>query len=181
MSIMSIQDEWAGPEWTIVRSDVDMAHVFVPNDTITFEAKSTGKYTVIHKSGPLVPDVFDSVVFVAVDGEQFSFDKVDSNYPLPLFSHQHARRYKKLADALETFAEKNKKVRRLEGTINIPCHGPCRSADHPTDTVETLIHVYQFADAVKGDDGRRRRLLVIRRPLDPASASNGNGIVLGYD
>jgi len=183
---MSANDEgltWERP-WQIVRADLDMAHVFAPQDTISFTRNGNG-YVIAHKGAAASAGYFRDVVLTEVAGEQPSFDAVSRDYPLPLFSKHHKHRYRTLADRLEVFAQTHPSLRRLEGTIKIPCHGFTHQeqesgADpHVPTSITTKIHVYQFADVVQ-DGTRLKRLLVIYKPFAPHCA-NGNGTVIGYD
>jgi hypothetical protein len=179
---MSTIDEgmWNG-NWQIVRADLDLAHVFAPQDTISF-AKNGSGYKVAHQGSAPDAQCFNDAVLRPVAGDQTSFSKLYSGR-LPLFSSHHKTRYKDLAAKLEEFAQENPSVQRLEGTIQIPCHRYSHQAQesasdyHATRMLSTMIRVYQFADAV--EEGKR--LLVIYKPLDPSCASNGNGTVIAYD
>ena len=179
---MSTNDEgiWNG-SWQIVRADLDLSHVFAPQDTLSF-ARNGSSYKVVHKGSAPDANCFNDAVLNAVDGDLPSFGKIYSGR-LPLFSSEHKTRYRDLADKLEEFAQDNPSVQRLEGSIQIPCHRhsdqlQASAADeHEVRMMTTNIRVYQFADAVENG----RRLLMIYKPLDPSCASNGNGTVLGYD
>jgi len=179
---MSANNEgiWNG-NWQIVRADLDLSHVFAPQDTISF-ARSGSGYKVAHQGSAPDAQCFNDAVLTEVAGDQTSFSKLYSG-KLPLFSQNHETRYKDLAEKLEEFAQDNPRVQHLEGTIQIPCHRYSSQAqdaavdDHETRTLSTKIRVYQFADAVEAD----KRLLVIYKPLDPSCGSNGNGTVIAYD
>jgi hypothetical protein len=184
---MSANDEgltWERP-WQIVRADLDLAHVFAPQDRISFTRNGNG-YKIAHQGAAATANYFRDVVLTEVDGEQPSFDAVSSDYPLPLFSRHHKHRYRTLADRLEVFAQKHQGLRRLEGTIEIPCHGfgyqdqESGADPHDARPITTKIHVYQFANAVQ-DGQQRKRLLVIYKPFEPSCVTNGNGTVIGYD
>src|ERR1700712_2759005 len=159
---MSTNDEgmWNG-NWQIVRADLDLSHVFAPQDTISFARNSDG-YKVAHNGSAPDAQCFNDAVLTAVEGDQVSFGKFYSG-KLPLFSRHHKTRYRDLADKLEEFAQANPSVQRLEGTIRIPCHRHPHqvqegAADHhEVRMMATHIRVYQFADAVE----KGKRLLVI--------------------
>jgi hypothetical protein len=176
--------EWDTKPWKIVRTDLDLAHVFAPDDEITF-TRNGDEYTVRHTSTEPGSNSLDGVVLTAVDGEQPAFDAISSDYPLPLFSKHHKHRYRTISERIEVFAQKNTALRRLEGKIKILCHDfryqeQEGGADrHPSKIIEPTIHVYQFANAV-ADGELRKRLLVIYQPFQP-SCTNGNGTALGYD
>ena len=176
---MSTNDEgiWDG-KWQIVRADLDLSHVFAPQDTISF-ARSGSGYQVVYNSSAPDAQCFNNAVLSAFGGDLPSFGKFHDG-PLPLFTEDHKDRYRDLADKLEEFAQENPSVQRLEGTIQFPCHRfPQQSAAglHDVRMMSTKIRVYQFPDAVENG----KRLLMIYKPLDPSCASNGNGTVLGYD
>jgi hypothetical protein len=179
---MSTNDEgiWNG-SWQIVRADLDLSHVFAPQDTIAFARNGSG-YKVVHTGSAPDAQCFNDAVLSPVAGDLPSFGKFH-NGRLPLFSRHHKHRYRDLADRLEGFAQENPSVQRLEGTIQIPCHRHSHQAQesaadhHETRMMTTKIRVYQFADAVENG----KRLLMIYKPLDPSCAANGNGTVLGYD
>lgn len=179
---MSSNDEgiWNG-NWQIVRADLDLSHVFAPQDTISF-AKNGSGYKVAYQGSAPDAQYFNDAVLTPVEGDETSFSKFYSGR-LPLFSSEHKSRYRDLADKLEEFAQANPSVRRLEGTIEIPCHAYPHQAQesaadqHDPCMISTVIRVYQFADAVENG----KRLLMIYKPLDASCASNGNGTVLAYD
>jgi hypothetical protein len=179
---MSTQNEgiWNG-QWQIVRADLDLSHVFAPQDTISF-AKNGNGYTVAHSGSAPDAQCFNNAVLSFVDGDRTSFGKFYDGR-LPRFSKHHKTRYRNLAGKLEEFAQQDPSVQRLEGTIQIPCHRNSHQAQesaadhHDTRMMTTKIRVYQFADAV--EEGKR--LLVIYKPLDPSCESNGNGTVLATD
>jgi hypothetical protein len=179
---MSTNDEgiWNG-QWQIVRADLDLSHVFAPQDTISFSRNGSG-YKVAHRGSAPDAQCFNEAVLTPVDGDETSFSKFHSGR-LPLFSKHHKTLYRDLAGKLEEFAQPNPAVRRLEGEIEIPCHRHSHQAQesaadhHATRMMTTKIRVYQFADAV--EDGRR--LLMIYKPLDPSCESNGNGTIIAYD
>jgi len=179
---MSTNDEgiWNG-NWQIVRADLDLSHVFAPQDTISFARNGSG-YQVAYNGSAPDAKCFNNAVLNAVEGDLPSFGKFHKGR-LPLFSEDHKDRYRDLADKLEEFAQENPSVQRLEGTMQIPCHRYSHQVqksatdNHDVRMMSTKIRVYQFADAVENG----RRLLMIYKPLDPSCASNGNGTVLGYD
>ncbi len=184
---MSANDEgltWNRP-WKIVRTDLDLAHVFAPDDELSF-TQNGKQFTVGHKSKEPGTNSLDGIVLTEVDGEQPAFDAISSDYPLPLFSKEHKQRYRTVAERIEVFAQKHKTLRRLEGKITISCHGfryqdqESGADPHSERPIETTIHVYQFANAVRGDGDERKRLLVIYKPFLP-NCFNGNGTAIGYD
>jgi hypothetical protein len=179
---MSTNDEgiWNG-QWQIVRADLDLSHVFAPQDTISFSRNGSG-YKVAHRGSAPDAQCFNNAVLTAVDGDETSFSKFHDG-PLPLFSEQYKTLYRELADELEEFAQSNPSVRRLEGTIQIPCHRYSYQAQesaadqHESRMMSTKIRVYQFADAVENG----KRLLAIYKPLDASCASNGNGTIIAVE
>ena len=184
---MSANDEgfrW-DRKWKIVRTDLDLAHVFAPDDEISF-TQNGDQYRVGHQSTEPGTNSLDGVVLTEVDGEQPAFNAISSDYPLPLFSAQHKQRYRTVADRIELFAQQHDTLRRLEGKITISCHGfryqdqESGAEPHTERPIETTIHVYQFANAVRGVGEERKRLLVIYKPL-LRNCFNGNGTVIGYD
>jgi hypothetical protein len=175
---------WTG-KWRIVRADLDLAHVFAPQDEISFTKDPSGAgYTVQHTGSAPDARAFGTAVLRAVDGAQPSFDALSVDYPLPLFSRHHKHRYRSLADKIEAFAQKNPAVRHLEGSIEMPCHRYPHQAqesdsdEHAVKTIRAPIRVYQFANAL---ERKEKRLFVIYKPLHPSCGSNGNGTVIGYD
>jgi hypothetical protein len=179
---MSKQDEgiWNG-QWQIVRADLDLSHVFAPQDTISFVKDGNG-YIVEHSGSAPDAQCFNEAVLKPVDGDEINFGKFHSGR-LPMFSVHHETLYRDIAGRLEEFAQPNPSVRRLEGEIQIPCHRHAHQAQasaadhHKTRKMTTKIRVYQIADAVEGG----KRLLVIYKPLDPKCESNGNGTIIGVE
>jgi hypothetical protein len=170
-------------DWQIVRADLGLAHVFAPRDKISFKAGKNGGWTVNHNGKPAAYLQKD-MQFKEVQGYEPSLDVVTHDYPLPLFTVHHKHRYRTLADKIEAYIKGNPSVRRLEGEINIDCHGFAYQAqeshaadDHKPAPMTVPIRVYQFQNAVE----KTRRLLVIYKPLHSLCASNGDGTVIGYD
>jgi hypothetical protein len=171
---------WTGRTWQIVRSDLDLAHVFPSQNTISFEPATrhgAEGYKIAHSGESKTVDLSDTFL-VSVGTHRPAFHTITKKKELPLFSKDSESEYADVADVLASYTERNREMQRLEGVIKIHCHDHASKhvTDHAPMSIKTLVHVYQFGNVVKGD----RPLLVVRAPLSPVCPSNGDGTVLGY-
>jgi hypothetical protein len=169
--------------WQIVRADLDLAHVFLPLGRFNFalgkNADGHPGYTVTHAS--VLPDCFEKTFLVEAGSSQPTFKQIANRDTLPKFETRYADDYKTVSEMMEKHMQKDRDVKRLEGTIKVPCHAHGAAlktealAGHAPMWIKTLIHVYQFNDVVNGDGP----LLVIRAPLSPTCPLNGDGTAVG--
>jgi hypothetical protein len=178
---------WTDHDWRIVRADLDLSHVFLPNNRIRFEAGEEnglpGFRLLQLDAGPTAGS-FGKPFLVSVQGHQPRFNTVaDQEELLPPFELANATELKTVAERIGKYMLVNPQVQRLQGKITISCHDTpaqlanSRAPKHDPLPIETPIHVYLFAKAVKGG----KPLLVIHTPLSPTCPLNGNGTVLAYD
>jgi hypothetical protein len=180
-------DPWlTGRTWHIVRADLTLAHVFMPLSRFTFEAATStdgiSGYTITHMFQAPVPDFFADIFLRPVDGSEPPEFKAITNKLLPPYNKTSAPEYDDVSELMDTYVEKNPKVRHLESTIMVPCHANCAVApgkdalSHSPMWKDRTIHVYQFSNAVNGD----HPLLLIRTPLSTLCPANGGGTAIGY-
>jgi hypothetical protein len=177
---------WTGRTWHIVRADLDLAHVFLPLSNFTFEPTTNKKglqaYKIVHTNQLSTPDCFSDAVFVALGVTRPTSQAIAKKMPLPLFSKDSASVYSEVTDTLIDYMDRNRELQRLEGEIKIPCHAHGAKlhkealADHPTQWVKTLLHIYQFGNVVEGN----LPLIVFRAPLSPVCPMNADGSAAGY-
>jgi hypothetical protein len=194
---MSNEDPWiTGRPWQIVRSDLELAHIFLPLNQFLFQPMtrkdpkgySVKGYTISHAYQAPQPDCF-SRSFLAPVGTQPppALDEFwDGKKPLPVYDNDSATAYVDVSESIVAHMEQNPEVKRLEGIIRVPCHAHGATIkdkddkeippDHSPMWINTLIQVYQFSDVVVG----KRPLLVIRAPLSPICPTNGGGTATGY-
>jgi hypothetical protein len=180
-------DPWqTGRPWQIVRADLDLAHVFLPLSSFTFEAVTREDgvkgYTIAHTFQAPNPDCFASSFLVPVGTGEPVFENVAQIKTLPLYDNDSANAYADVSAKIATHMDQNRDVKRLEGVIRVPCHAHGAELadgvveDHSPLWIKTLIHVYQFGNVVDG----KRPLLVLRAPLSPVCPTNGDGTALGW-
>ena len=178
------QDSWqTGRPWQIVRADLELAHIFLPLSSFTFEpvtrADGISGYTITHANQAPQPDCFTGIFLRPVGNSQPKFENITNKASLPLYSKTSATEYADVSAQMATYMEKDPEVRRLEGEIKVPCHPILPSGVTPCHSpmwIKTLIHVYQFSGVVNGD----HPLLLIRAPLSPLCPTNGGGTAIGY-
>jgi hypothetical protein len=183
---IATQDPWqTGRPWQIVRADLDLAHVFLPLSSFTFEpATSTdgiSGYTIAHTNQSPEPDCFAGSFLRPVGTSQPKFETITNKTSLPLYDKTSASEYADVSAQMAAYMEQDPEVRRLEGVIKVPCHahGAVLASDvipgHPPMWIKTIIHIYQFSDVVNGD----HPLLLLRAPLSPLCPANGGGTAIG--
>jgi hypothetical protein len=181
------QDPWlTGRTWRIVRADLNLAHVFIPLSSFTFEAAVTPEgvsgYTIAHTYQAPLPDFFTGIFLRPVGNSQADFQAITQKISLPLYSKTSATEYADVSDQIAIYMEKNPGFQHLESEIMVPCHAdsaavPGNAApSHPRKWAPTSIHIYQFSNVVNED----LPLLVIRAPLSPLCPANGGGTATGY-
>jgi hypothetical protein len=179
----STRDPWQTDRpWQIIRSDVSLAHVFMPLSSFNIVPASTGNgYTIVHTYQPPQPDCFADVVLRPTGSSQPTFQQVAQCPTLPAYDDTSASAYADVALKAAAFMEQDYEVQRLEGVIKVPCHAHGAAlpaevlADHPPFWIRTLIHVYQFSNVVNGDGP----LLLLRAPLSPLCPTNTDGTAVG--
>jgi hypothetical protein len=179
---------WAR-NWTIVRSDLDIAHVMLPLSNFRLESvpgtTDSPAYRLVHNNQAPVPDCFCGSVLGQLGQDQPSFFEVTNMKPLPAYNQDSAAQYVKVSDLMNAYLARNPQVQRLEGIIKIPCHAHGSQLTegalegHAPLTVKTMVLLYQFANAIAGDNGESLPLLVVRTPLSPVCPINSDGTALG--
>jgi hypothetical protein len=180
-------DPWlTGRNWRIVRADLNLAHVFIPLSSFTFEAATStdgsSGYTIAHTYQAPLPDFFANIFLRPVGSTEPQFQAITNKASLPLYDKSSATEYADVAAQMATYMETDPKVRHLESEIMVPCHANCAEVPgqaapgHTPMWMQTTIHVYQFSNVVNGDNP----LLLIRAPLSPLCPANGGGTALGY-
>jgi hypothetical protein len=177
-------DPWTR-NWTIVSADLDVAHVMLPLSNFRLDNLSNGGnapvYRVTHNAGPPAPDYFSGALLRPSGANAPSFFDITKMGQLPLYTQETASQYADVSDLMGTYLAQNTAVRRLEGQIRIPCHPaggqppPDTLPGHSPQTITTLVHLYQFDNAVTGG----RPLLVVHTPLSPTCPTNGDGTAIG--
>jgi hypothetical protein len=180
------RDAWqTGRPWQIVRADLELAHVFLPLSSFTFEPATKdgiSGYTIAHTNQPPLPDCFAGLFLRPVGSSQPKFETITKKSSLPLYNKTSATEYADVSAQLDSYMERDPEVRRLEGVMKVPCHahGVALAQDvipgHSPMSIKTFIHVYQFSDVVNGD----HPLLLLRAPLSPLCPTNGGGTATGY-
>lgn len=178
-------DMWATPRsWQIIIADVDLAHVFAPSSTLTVEPTGDGGgFSFKNPFQAPSPDCFSGTRLIRAGTSQPTFEQMTGELCLPSWSNEAGivDRYTRAQDRIRSYLQADPDVQRLQGHMRIPCHAHGAKLDtkslqgHAPMWVNTLVHVYQFANVVNGD----RPLLVIWAPLSPVCPMNGNGTVLG--
>ena len=185
MSITTGTVTWTHRTWNIVSADLDMSHVFLPDNSITFkldELDGIPGYRLANFGDKPAPDCFRDTFLVAVGDHQPLLRCIAKNQPLPLFTRDVAQKYNDVSDEIPSYIKENPQTQHLEGKIKIPCHAdPAQlkaidAEDHEPLLIDVPIQVYQFANAVEGG----RPLLVLRTPLERLCPMNGNGTVYAY-
>jgi hypothetical protein len=179
-------DPWqTGRPWQIVRADLELAHVFLPLSSFTFEPATKdgiSGYTISHTNQAPLPDCFDGLFLRPVGNSQPKFETITKKPSLPLYNKTSATEYADVSAQLDSYMEQDPEVRRLEGVMKVPCHAHGATlangvlAAHSPMWMKTYIHVYQFSDVVNGD----YPLLLLRAPLSPLCPANGGGTAVGY-
>ena len=180
-------DPWlTGRIWHIVRADLNLAHVFMPLSSFTFEAATTPEgvsgYTIAHTYQAPLPDFFTGIFLRSVGKDQPQFQVITKKRSLPFYSKTSATEYSDVSDQMAEYMEDNPQFQHLESKIMVPCHANCAPvpgeapSKHPPQWDMTDIHIYQFGDVVNG----KHPLLLIRAPFSPLCRTNGGGTATGY-
>jgi len=178
-------DHWAtGRTWQIVRADLDLTHVFTPKSGFTFEpatnAAGVKGYKIVHKFQSPHPVCFGATFLQPAGDIEPTFAQVAKVPPLPAFDDTSAQQYADVSAAMAAHMDENPDVQHLEGQIKVPVHAAdtapgAETLDDPSRWMTATVRIYQFTDAVVGNSP----LLLVRKPLLPASAANGNGTAIG--
>jgi len=180
---MSSTMAWTG-EWQIVTTDLDLSHVFLLNNLISF--KPIGRkgarewFKLVHSGEQPASGGFRDTFLVEVPGHQPHFLTAAKTDKLPLKVDKD--KYNAAAESISVYMAKNQGVQHLEGIISMDCHAyPSQqknsgATEHPSRSIDMPIDIYQFADAVEG----KSSLLVIHTPMSPPCLVNGDGTVLAY-
>jgi hypothetical protein len=177
------RDPWQTDRpWQIVRSDVSLAHVFMPLSSFNIVPAGTGNgYTIAHTYQSPQPDCFAGVVLRPTGSSQPTFEQVAKCKTLPAYDNGSAAVYADMTANVAKFMEQDYEVKRLEAVVRVPCHAHGATlqagavANHPPFWVKTLIHVYQFSNVINGDGP----LLLFRAPLSPLCPTNSDGTAIG--
>lgn len=171
--------------WTIVRADLDIAHVMLPLSNFRLhDVNTTGaniSYQLVHNHQAPVPDCFSGAVLMQTGRDEPSFFEITGLEQLPTYDQDTAAQYVNISETMGTYLAENTNVQRLEGVIRIPCHAhgaqipKGASPGHSPVTIKTTVQFYQFPNAVDGG----LSLLVVRTPLSPACPVNGDGTAVG--
>jgi len=177
-------DSWA-ISWTIVHSDLDIAHITGSLTDFTFHPTNAESqdptYELAHNVQVPSPDWFAGALLRPVGEEQPSFWEITHTEQLPFYSRDTATQYAYVSDILGSYFARNTGVKRLEGIIRVPLTEFRRPhySPNPTDKssliIKTLIHFYQFPGVIEGG----LPLLVVRTPLSPFNFTNGDGTAMG--
>jgi hypothetical protein len=172
--------------WTIVSSDLDLAHVLLPLSSFTLEnvspAGQNPQFRVLHNYQAPALDCFANALLVPAGDQQPSFFEIAGKEELPPYTLDTVGEYVDVLESMGTYMMRNPSVQRLEGVMKIPCHAHSRGAkfprgtqSHSPSTIDTPVHLYQFGGVVKGG----LPLLVMRAPLSPHCPKNGDGTAIG--
>ena len=168
-------DAWINRDWHIIRADVELDHVFFPDNTLRFESDvqdGVQGYRLSHTCDGKDGDCFkDTFLVPAGNGGPPGFRAIAQTAPLPAFTPADDDQYVPLFDRIETYVVNNNQVPHLVGDISIPCHenpetlAKYKLAPHVPKTLKTRIHVYQIGDAVLGDAQTAIVRCSLSRPL----------------
>src|ERR1700731_2049833 len=90
-------DRWqTGRPWQIVRADLDLAHVFLPLSSFTFEPVTRdgiSGYAVAYTNQPPLPDCFADSFLRPVGTSQPNFEAITKRQSLPLYDTTSATDY----------------------------------------------------------------------------------------
>lgn len=169
--------------WTIVRSDLDIAHVMLPLNNFKLQGITAGKpgYQLVHSNQPPVPNCFDCALLTQIGADEPTFFEITGLEQLPPYSQEMIGEYVKVSESMAFYLTQNPSVKRLEGVIRIPCHAHGATVrddslpGHSPMTVKTPVQFYQFPNAIAGGFS----LLVVRAPLSPVCPTNGDGTAIG--
>jgi hypothetical protein len=192
---------WDIHTWTVVRADLDIAHVMLPLHHFSMKSAGTnGGFNLARSYQTPEPDCFKDVVFNTA-GEKMpgetELKAIEPLYddptnvlprPLPLFNSDNEKKYYVLACKLGAYLATRPELLRLEAQVKIPCHGfgskirDGRLQGHAPMIVNTPLQVYVFPDVVQPALGSDllQSLLVVRTPLSPACPFNGDGTAIGF-
>jgi hypothetical protein len=167
--------------WQIVRSDVDLAHVFIPLSSFKF-VKSGNGYTIDYTNQPPHPDVFGDTVLRPAGTRPAVFEKIaERTKKMPAYGKSSAKVYADISDKIATYLDADSEIERLEGVIRVPCHAHGATvhsqavAGHQAFWMKTHIHIYHFGNVVEGDHS----FLLLRAPLSPLCPTNSDGTAVG--
>jgi hypothetical protein len=190
---------WDEHTWTMVRSDLDIAHVMLPLHHFCMKGTGTsGAFNLTRAYQTPDPDCFSGVVFSTAGSTMpgrtelaaLEYDDPANamSVPLDLYTADLDKKYYMLACKLGAYLAGRPDLLRLEAQVRIPCHGygakirDGRLQGHAPMTVNTPLQVYVFPDLVKpaADGEDFQSLLVVRTPLSPACPFNGDGTAIGF-
>ena len=171
-------------QWRIVTADADLAHVFPPPSTFSFDPTQDGNgFNIRNMYGTPSPDCFSQTVLIRAGTSEPTFEQMTGETELPDWADDPVTRkqYTDAADLMSAHFQKDPDVKRLQGFIRIPCHAhgaklePQYLQNHSPMWIQTQINVYQFSGVVNGDGP----LLVIWTPISRVCPLNGNGTIIG--
>lgn len=175
-------DPWTR-KWSIVRSDMDIAHVMLPLSDfrlqITSASGSPPVYQFVQSADTPVPDCLVEAQFQPVGAAQPTFFDITRMKTLPPYTQDTDSAYVDVSDLLSTYLTANTTVQRLEGQIRMAPAGP-EAAKRPGMSLAggaftTTLHLYQFSNAVEGGVP----LLLVRAPITGSCLTNGDGTAMG--
>jgi hypothetical protein len=196
-NIMTSTNPWTDPTWTVVRADLDIAHVMLPLCSFKLQTapKAVGEYAsyvIAYKHQAPAPDSFGGVTLVETGEDELQLSDIPgiTDLPgvpkggkLPPYDTDSATLYTQASELMSNYLTQHSELQRLEAIMQIPCHAHGSRTEkydppipnHLPFTIKTTVQLYQISDAVT--DGSP--LLVIRTPLSPTCPVNGNGTAIG--